>query len=200
MQLDSIATIAPLFTAGAALIVGGVTRWTQRGVAADRIRWEGKLEVAKFDAARFESTLQHFIEAADAGSRYAVALADIDATDFKQREKYVFAVLEPIGRARVEAQALPDFPGVDEVRASIAGLERLTRVPEDNKDILAVWDPRGIGEAIITLSKGRSWYMREVTRVEPPKWRRLLSRRGRASSTEPSEVPSRGALMGDIND
>ncbi|MGV9229279.1 hypothetical protein [Streptomyces nigra] len=119
MQLDSIATIAPLFTAGAALIVGGVTRWTQRGVAADRIRWEGKLEVAKFDAARFESTLQHFIEAADAGSRYVVALADIDATDFKQREKHVFAVLEPIGRARVEAQALPDFPGVDQVRRQL---------------------------------------------------------------------------------
>ncbi|MBQ1099577.1 hypothetical protein AB0H44_08585 [Streptomyces pseudogriseolus] len=200
MQLDSVATIAPLFTAGAALIVGGVTRWTQRGVAADRIRWEGKLEIAKFDAARFESTLQHFIEAADAGSRYVVALADIDVTDFKQREKYVFAILEPIGRARAEAQALPDFPGIDEVRASIARLERMTRIPKDNKDILSVWDPKGIGDAIIVLSKGRSWYMREVTRVDPPKWRRILPRRGTAGATESPEALSRGAVAADIND
>ncbi|MFG3515626.1 hypothetical protein [Streptomyces bobili] len=93
MQLDSIATIAPLFTAGAALIVGGVTRWTQQGVARDRVRWEGKLEIAKFDAARFETTLKHFMDAADAGNQYVAVLSDIDVTDFKQRKDYVFCDL-----------------------------------------------------------------------------------------------------------
>ncbi|WP_329066335.1 hypothetical protein [Streptomyces sp. NBC_01429] len=178
MKLDSIATVAPIITAGAALIVGGVTRWTQRGVAQDRIRWEGKLEIAKFDAARFETALQHFIEAADAGSRYIVALGEIDATVFKQREDYVFAILEPIGRARVEVQALPQFPGMDEVKGSIKKLEELVAVPESNDELLKIWDPRGIGSSITLLSKGRSVYMREVTRPEEPWWRRLLGRRG----------------------
>ncbi|MEV6133041.1 hypothetical protein AB0M05_40685 [Streptomyces violaceusniger] len=171
MSLESVATVAPLFTAGAALIVGAVTRWTQRGVAQERIRWEGKLEVAKFDTARFETTLQHFIEAADAGSRYIVALGDIDATDFEQREKYVFAILEPIGRARVEAQALPPFPGIDKVKLSIKTLEKLVAVPESNDALIEIWDPRGIGESITLLSKGRSTYMREATQPDAPRWR-----------------------------
>jgi hypothetical protein len=187
MQLDSVATVAPLFTAGAALIVGAVTRWTQRGVAQERIRWEGKLEVAKFDVARFESTLQHLIEAADAGSRYIVALGEIDATDFKQREKYIFAILEPIGRARVEAEALPPFPGIDEVKASIKTLENLVVVPEHNDALLKIWDPRGIGASITLLSKGRSVYMREVTCPEKSRWRQLLRR------PEPSELPGRAS-------
>ncbi|MEU1262681.1 hypothetical protein AB0N12_23510 [Streptomyces albogriseolus] len=195
MQLDSIATVAPLFTAGAALIVGGVTRWTQRGVAADRIRWEGKLEVAKFDAARFESTLQHFIEAADAGSRYVVALADIDATDFKQREKYVFAILEPVGRARVEAQALPNFPGIKQVRASIAQLGTLVSVPDDNKDVLAAWDPNGIGDAITALSRGRSWYMHQTLLGTTPRWRQFLSR-SRTATRSPQATSGRALGSG----
>ncbi|WP_406143463.1 hypothetical protein [Streptomyces anulatus] len=186
MQLDSIVTVAPLVTAGAALVVGVVTRWTQRGVARDRIRWEGRLEVAKFDAARFETTLQHFIEAADAGSRYIVALGDIDATDFEQRESYVFAILEPIGRARVEAQALPPFPGLAEVKASIKTVERLVAVPEDNDALLEIWDPKGIGAAITLLSKGRSIYMREATQPEPSWWRRFLARRRPRELPEPS--------------
>ncbi|WP_435273299.1 hypothetical protein [Streptomyces parvulus] len=195
MQLDSITTVAPLFTAGAALIVGGVTRRTQRGVAADRIRWEGKLEVAKFDVARFESTLQHFIEAADAGNRYVAALNDIDATDFKQREPYVFALLEPLGRARVEALALPDFPGADDVRAAITQLGQLTRIPKSNRDIRTVWDPQGIDDAISVLSKGRSWYMRTTTQVKPTWWRRLMLRASRRVRMEPPDerlLPSRG--------
>ncbi|MFJ3859804.1 hypothetical protein ACIPRL_26630 [Streptomyces sp. NPDC090085] len=164
MQLDSIITVGPLITAGAALIVGGVTRWTQKGVARDRILWEGKLEIAKFDVARFETTLKHLIEAADAGTWYVVALGDIDATDYKQRESYVFAILEPIGRARVEAHALPAFPGIDEVKAAIQRLERLAAVPESHESLLDLWDPVGLGEAIKMLSRGRSTYMREVTR------------------------------------
>ncbi|WP_157862978.1 hypothetical protein [Streptomyces sp. Root1319] len=195
MQLDSLVTVAPLFTAGAAIIVGGVTRWTQRGVARDRIRWEARLEVAKFDAARFETTLQHFLEAADAGNRYIVALGDIDATDFEQRESYVFAILEPIGRARVEAQALPPFPGIDEVKASIKGLEKLVAVPESNSALLEIWDPRGIGAAIALLSKGRSVYMREATQPDAPWWHRLLPQR------RATELPERaqGALRSDIS-
>ncbi|MEU1365731.1 hypothetical protein ABZ454_06305 [Streptomyces sp. NPDC005803] len=199
MDLDSIATVGPLLTAGAALIVGGVTRWTQRGVARDRIRWEGRLKVAKFDVPRFEITLKYFIEAADAGNRYMAALGDIDATDFKQREAYVFAILEPIGRARVESHALPDFQGIDEVKASIKRLERLVRVPESHDDLFETWDPKGIGEAITLLSKGRKAYIREVTRPEVSAWRRLVSRRRTAtSSASPNEL-STGATNPDIS-
>lgn len=179
MQLDSIATVGPLITAGAALIVGGVTWLTQKGVARDRIRWEGKLEIAKFDVARFETTLEHLIKAADAGTRYVVALGDIDATDYKQREPYVFALLEPIGRARIEAHALPSFPGIDEVKAAIGRLEKLVAVPKSHKDLLDLWDPEGLGDAIKLLSKGRSTYMREVTQSKALGWRILWAGRSR---------------------
>ncbi|MFF1675136.1 hypothetical protein ACFVYG_03705 [Streptomyces sp. NPDC058256] len=200
MQLASIATIAPLFTAGAALIVGGVTRWTQQGVARDRIEWEGRLEIAKFDAARFETTLKHFMDAADAGNQYMAVLSDIDVTDFKQRKEYVFSILEPIGRARVESHALPDFPGVDEVKASIKRLERLVQIPENNAALLEIWDPVGIGKAIALLSKGRGWYMREVTKPETPRWRRFLLRRRRsAPAAQRVGELSSGVLASDTN-
>ncbi|MBW3359462.1 hypothetical protein ACH444_26360 [Streptomyces microflavus] len=198
MQLDSIATVAPLFTAGAALIVGGVTWATQRGVARDRIRWEGKLEVAKFEVARFETTLEHFIEAADAGDQYMDARRNIDVKDYEQRREYVFAILGPIRRARVEAHALPDFPGIDEVKASIKRLESLTYAPSDSDDLRAIWDPKGIGDAITLLSKGRSAYMHEVTHPKSPGWRKRLP--WRSSSTpvaEPGEQSS-GVLTSDI--
>ncbi|MFJ5633897.1 hypothetical protein ACIQF5_14715 [Streptomyces goshikiensis] len=200
MQLDSIVTVGPLITAGAAIIVGVVTRWTQKGVAKDRIRWEGRLEIAKLDVARFETTLKHLIEAADAGTRYVVALGDIDATEYDEREPYVFALLEPLGRARVEAHALPDFPGVDEVRAAIGRLGKLVRPPESNKDLLDVWDPRGLGDAINLLSKGRSTYMHQVMQPETSGWRRLLA--GRSGRTSPAGRPSTlssGAARPDIS-
>ena len=200
MQLASIATIAPLLTAGAALIVGGVTRWTQQGVARDRIHWEGKLEIAKFDAARFETTLKNFMDAANAGNQYMAVLVDIDVTDFKQRKEYVFAILEPIGRARVESHALPDFPGIDEVKASIKRLEKLVRIPESNESLMEIWDPVGIGKAIALLSKGRSAYIREVTQPPAPKWRRFLPGRRRAAAiTQRRSEPSSGVLVSDIS-
>ncbi|MFG3096978.1 hypothetical protein [Streptomyces sp. NPDC048202] len=195
MHFASIATVAPLITAGAALIVGGVTRWTQRGVARDRIRWEAELEIIKFNVARFEATLQHFMDAADAGNRYMVALDGIEATDFPQREPYVFAILDPIGRARVEAHALPDFPGIDQVKASIRGIEMLVRVPESNEWLLGVWDPTGIGDAAKLLSHGRSAYMAAATQRVSPKrlWRRL--RHSKAMLTVGHEVEPTGESL-----
>ncbi|GHA39578.1 hypothetical protein [Streptomyces purpurascens] len=81
MDLSSISVAGPLFTSGAALIVGGVTRWTQRGVARDRIRWEARLEIAKLNEARFATALDQLIQAADAANRYVVRSADFDVTD-----------------------------------------------------------------------------------------------------------------------
>ncbi|MFD5545774.1 hypothetical protein ACFWJQ_03490 [Streptomyces goshikiensis] len=200
MQLDSIATVGPLITAGAAIVVGVVTWATQKSVAKERIRWEGRLEIAKFDVARFETTLQHLIEAADAGTRYVVALDDIDATVYEEREPYVFALLEPLGRARAEAHALPDFSGSDQVSAAIKRLEKLTRQPEDTKDLLEVWDPHGLGDAINLLSKGRSTHMLHVTQPRPSWWRRLLTdRKARAIPAVRPSTLSSGAARPDIS-
>ncbi|MEU9985514.1 hypothetical protein AB0E10_01695 [Streptomyces sp. NPDC048045] len=132
------------------------------------------------------------MDAADAGNRYMVALDDIDVTDFTQREEYVFAILDPIGRARVEAHALPEFPGIEEVRAAIRRLEMLVRVPESSEWLLETWDPKGIGEAAKLLSRGRSAYMREV--MQPERQHRFRLRESqRQSLTEErqqSELPS----------
>ncbi|MBP0935243.1 hypothetical protein J0X20_16820 [Streptomyces sp. KCTC 0041BP] len=200
MQLDSITTVGPLITAGSALIVGVVTRWTLRGVAKDRIRWESKLEIAKLDAALFETVLTHLIEAADAGNRYITAVGDIDATDFKQREPYVFAILEPIGRARVMAHALPPFPGRDDVQAAIEKLQQLVVEPRSNKAVMDVWDPMGIDDAIKLLSRGRSTYMFEAVQPKPSMWRTGLARlRGRPRHPAEPTQASRGAVTSDIS-
>ncbi|MEU6845939.1 hypothetical protein ABZ930_29090 [Streptomyces sp. NPDC046716] len=189
MHLASVATIAPLITAGAALIVGGVTRWTQRGVAQDRVQWEAKLEVVKFNINRFETTLQHFMDAADAGNRYMAALDDIDVTDYEQREPYVFAILDPIARARVEAHALPYFPGIDEVKSAIRNLEHLVAIPEGKRELLDIWDPQGIGDAAKLLSLGRTTYMYEVARSSQTKWQRLRSGRNTILVKMPQHEP-----------
>ncbi|MFF2475075.1 hypothetical protein [Streptomyces sp. NPDC058066] len=199
MQLDSIVTVGPLLTAGAALIVGGVTWATQRGVARDRIRWEGKLEVAKFEIARFEATLQYFIEAADSGDQYMDALRDIDVTDFEQRRRFVFAILGPIRRAGIEFHALPDFPGSDEVKASIKRLEWLALPPASKDDLREVWDPEGIGNAINLLSQGRSVYMREVTKPAARGWRRFLPQRPSVTSPALRGDPSISEPTSDIS-
>ncbi|MGX5209912.1 hypothetical protein ACWKT3_14595 [Streptomyces violaceus] len=111
MDLSSIAVAGPLFTSGAALIVGLVTRWTQRGVARDRIKWEARLEVAKHNQARFATALEQLIQAADAANRYVVRSSDIDINDWDAREPYILPILDPIGRARVEVAALPPSRG-----------------------------------------------------------------------------------------
>ncbi|MFC8074455.1 hypothetical protein ACFUN8_02805 [Streptomyces sp. NPDC057307] len=146
------------------------------------------MEVAKFDVARFETALNHLIEAADAANRYIVSLGEIDATDFQQRELHVFRILDPIGRARVEVAALPHFQGIDEVKAAIKTLEKIAAVPESNNDLIKLWDPVGVGIAIRLLSQGRSECMREAA-LPPRGWwsRRASAFRRRVSSSDDAQ-------------
>ncbi|MER5476255.1 hypothetical protein ABT026_04605 [Streptomyces sp. NPDC002734] len=159
MDLSSIGVVAPLFTGAAALIVGVVTRWTQQGVARDRIKWEAKFEAVKLNVARFATALDNLIQAADAANRYIVRSDDIDITDFGAREPYVFAILDPLGRARIELAALPDFEGIDKVRDVIEALGELIAVHESGKAMRRKWDPKGVDEAITLLSKARSQHV-----------------------------------------
>ncbi|MER6037954.1 hypothetical protein ABT133_29280 [Streptomyces sp. NPDC001835] len=159
MDLSSIAVAGPLFTSGAALIVGLVTRWTQRGVARDRIKWEARLEVAKHNQARFATALEQLIQAADAANRYVVRSSDIDINDWDAREPYILPILDPIGRARVEVAALPPFLGEGLVNEAIATLERLVEPHETGKALRQAWQPDLIGRAITALSMARNSYM-----------------------------------------
>ncbi len=159
MDLSSISVAGPLFTSGAALIVGGVTRWTQRGVARDRIRWEARLEIAKLNEARFATALDQLIQAADAANRYVVRSADFDVTDYDARETFILPILDPIGRARVEVAALPPFAREALVNEAIEALERLTAPPESQKALRDAWQPDLIGEAITALSRARNAYV-----------------------------------------
>ncbi|MEU7190979.1 hypothetical protein [Streptomyces sp. NPDC045369] len=168
MDLSSIAVAGPLFTSGAALIVAGVTRWTQRGVARDRIHWEARLEVAKLSEARFAAALDHLIQAADAANRYIVRSGDIDVTDYDEREPYVLPILDTIGRARIEVAALPPFEGKGEVEQAIKTLEGLVVPPESAKELKRSWEPKAIGEAITLLSKERSLYVERALGIAPP--------------------------------
>jgi hypothetical protein len=159
MDLSSISVAGPLFTSGAALIVGGVTRWTQRGVARDRIRWEARLEIAKLNEARFATALDQLIQAADAANRYVVRSTDFDVTDYDAREPYILPILDPIGRARVEVAALPPFSREALVNDAIETLERLIVPPESKKALQDAWQPDLIGEAITALSRARNAYV-----------------------------------------
>jgi hypothetical protein len=180
MDFSSISVAGPLFTSGAALIVGGVTRWTQRGVARDRIQWEARLEIARLNEARFAVALDHLIQAADAANRYIVRSGDIDITDYEAREPYVLAILDPIGRARVEVAALPPFPGDEQVDSAIKALERLVQPPESAKALMAAWQPEALGTAITKLSRARNLYVEvelAFASVKRKPWRALFARR-----------------------
>ncbi|WP_030617059.1 hypothetical protein [Streptomyces sclerotialus] len=159
MGFSSIAVAGPLFTSGAALIVAGVARWTQRGVARDRVQWEARLEVAKLSEARFAAALDHLIQAADAANRYIVRSDDFDVTDYDKREPYVLSILDPISRARVEVAALPLFEGKSTVDQAIKSLEALVAPPESAKELRRSWEPKLIGQAITLLSRERSLYV-----------------------------------------
>ncbi|MFF7223157.1 hypothetical protein ACIP4T_02310 [Streptomyces massasporeus] len=181
MDLSSIGVVAPLFTGAAALIVGVVTRWTQQGVARDRIKWEAKLEAVKLDETRFATALDNLIQAADAANRYVVRSDDIDITDFDAREPYVFAILDPLGRARIELAALPDFKGSDKVRHVIEALGELIGVHESGKAMRRKWDSKGIDEAITLLSQARSRHVATAldALTDAPRARMLGPSRGR---------------------
>ena len=180
MDFSSISVAGPLFTSGAALIVGGVTRWTQRGVARDRIQWEARLEIARLNEARFAVALDHLIQAADAANRYIVRSGDIDITDYEAREPYVLAILDPIGRARVEVAALPPFPGDEQVDSAIKALERLVQPAENAKALMGAWEPEALGNAITKLSRARNLYVEvelAFASVKRKPWRALFARR-----------------------
>ncbi|MCA1222035.1 hypothetical protein [Streptomyces sp. 8L] len=155
------------------------------------------MEIAKFDVARFEAALGHLVEAADGANRYVAALGDIDATDYHQREPHVFRVLDPLGRARAEVEALPHFPGSGTVKAAIKMLGKLVAVPERNQQLLELWDPVGLGDAITILSRGRGAYMREAMRRPAPRWKRAISTL-RASIGRGKDAPQseRRAVLG----
>ncbi|MDQ0941808.1 hypothetical protein [Streptomyces sp. V1I1] len=175
MDLASTALLAPVFTGGAAIIVGVVTRWTQLGLARDRVRWEARLEIARFDAARFEAAQTHLIQAADAATRYLASIDSIDLAAFEEREPYLFPILDSLSRARAEVNALPDFAGIEQVRSSLAMLDKLVTAPADVGKTFEIWDAAGMGEAVMHLSRARGAVMqRVIDDASPPRWGGIL--------------------------
>ncbi|WP_326670875.1 hypothetical protein [Streptomyces sp. NBC_01257] len=162
MNFASTAVLAPLFAGGAAIIVGVVTRWTQLGLARDRVRWEARLEDARFHATRFETAQDHLTKAADAANRYLASVGTIDPAAFEEREPFLFPILDSLGRARAEVGALPDFEGMEQVHSSMAMLGKLLTEPATAGRTLELWDEVGMGAALAYLSKARSSVMQQV--------------------------------------
>ncbi|MFJ8753966.1 hypothetical protein ACIREO_32270 [Streptomyces sp. NPDC102441] len=162
MDFASTAVLAPMFTGGAAIIVGVVTRWTQLGLARDRVRWEARLEDARFHATRFESAQDHLTKAADAANRYLASVGSIDLAAFEEREPYLFPILDSLSRAKAEIGALPDFEGAAQVRACLLMLDKLLTEPANAGRTFELWDEVGMGEAVAHLSRARSSVMQQV--------------------------------------
>ncbi|WP_131815950.1 hypothetical protein [Streptomyces sp. 3213.3] len=162
MTLATPALLASLFTGGAAIVVGIVTRWTQLGLARDRARWEARLEVARFDAARFEVAQSHLIRAADGVNRYLASLDSIDLSSFEEREPFVFPILDSLSRVRADLEALPDFEGWVQVQASLEMLEKVLTGPTDARHTFEVWDAALMSSAVSSMGKARSIIMRRV--------------------------------------
>lgn len=178
MDFASTAVLAPMFAGGAAIVVGVVTRWTQLGLARDRVRWEARLEDARFHAARFESAQDHLTKAADAANRYLASVGSIDLAEFEEREPYLFPILDSLSRAKAEIGALPDFEGADQVHSSIVMLDKLLTEPATAGRTLELWDEVGMGAALAHLSKARSSVMQRVIADASPSTRRTRRRSG----------------------
>ncbi|MDD9376937.1 hypothetical protein M8Z33_09710 [Streptomyces sp. ZAF1911] len=177
MSLTSAALLAPLFTGGAAIIVGAVTRWTQLGIARERVRWEARLENARYQALRFESAQEHLLAAVEAGNRYLAALGSIDMTSFEDREPYLFPLLDAAGRARAEVEALPNFEQEHQVKASLEAMDALITEVSDVGRAFALWEAVNVTAAVRQLSRARTAVMLEVIHeADRPSWlrRRLL--------------------------
>lgn len=172
MDFTATAVLASMFTGGAAIVVGVVTRWTQLGLARDRVRWEARLEDARFHAMRFEAAQDHLTKAADAANRYLASVGSIDLAAFEEREPYLFPILDSLSRAKADIGALPEFEGVDQVRSSLVMLDKLLTEPADAGRTLERWDEVGMGEALACLSRARSSVMqRVIADASPSSWR-----------------------------
>ncbi|MFE3762656.1 hypothetical protein ACFXPI_12945 [Streptomyces sp. NPDC059104] len=168
MDLTSTALLAPIFTGGAAIIVGAVTRWTQLGIARERVHWEARLENARFHAQRFEAAQGHLIQAVEAANRYLSAISSIDIASFEDREPYLFPLLDSAGRARAEIEALPSFDGSQQVLSALDTLDTLIAGPPSIGRAFELWDEVGVGAAVANLSRARTSVMLAVISEASP--------------------------------
>ncbi|MBC9719697.1 hypothetical protein H9Y04_45300 [Streptomyces sp. TRM66268-LWL] len=99
--------------AAASILVCAVTVWTNLHLARQRVRWEARMEHARWESERLRACLTHLIEAAGAANRYIAALQIIDPTDFDQRKTHAMAVIDPVGKAEAELAAAHRRPGTE---------------------------------------------------------------------------------------
>ena len=159
--------------------MSAVTRWTQRGVARDRIQWEARLEIARLNEARFAVALDHLIQAADAANRYIVRSGDIDITTTRRgSRKSLPSLIRLVGPESKWPRFLP--PGAEQVDSAIKALECLVQPPESAKALMGAWQPEALGTAITKLSRTRNLYVEvelAFASVKRKPWRALFARR-----------------------
>ncbi|WP_143118903.1 hypothetical protein [Actinomadura madurae] len=147
---------AALISAGALLTVAYVTYRTQYALAFLRIRVDVEIKLIDTDLKHLETLLNSFINAANAANRYVLASPDIDISDWDARKKYVFPIVDDLGRARAELKAVGDFEGRALAVDALQSLEELTSADnEDRKSLKKAWKSDLIGDAIYAISRAR---------------------------------------------
>ncbi|MFJ9557479.1 hypothetical protein ACIRPH_27030 [Nocardiopsis sp. NPDC101807] len=183
-----VALIGSIIAAVSVLAVGGVTWWTQTRIAENRVRWEASLETAKWETSRIDSLLSSFLDVGDAANVYMLVSADIDVTSWSQREKYVMAIVDSLGRARAEYYATRDFEGKDEVWASFESIEKFSGVHRSQKSLMDAWDPDLLARAVESISQARRASMIIPLKLHNDKSKRFI---GRKKRTELGDGPSK---------
>lgn len=147
---------ASLITTGAAVTVATVTFYTQRFLALLRIRVDMEIKFLDTDLKHLETLLDSFIKAADAANRYVMEAPDIDISNWGARKPYVFPIVDHLGRARAELQAVGEFNDRASAEAALQSLEKLTSAHNDDwKQLKKAWSPDLLGEAIHAVSRAR---------------------------------------------
>ncbi|TDC17418.1 hypothetical protein [Actinomadura bangladeshensis] len=154
---------ASIITGTSAFIVGTVTYFTQRYLAHVRIRVDSELKLLDIDLKHFEALLQMCITAANSANRYILATPDIDVTNWEERKEYILPIVDSLGPARAELEALGEFEGRGLVKEALDSLEKMMSAHNaGTQEIKVAWKPGLLAEAIYAVSRARRSRLAEV--------------------------------------
>ncbi|MFB4311963.1 hypothetical protein [Actinomadura sp. GTD37] len=154
---------ASIITAGSALIVGAVTYFTQRYLAHVRIRVDSELKLLDIDLKHFEALLEQCINAANSANRYILTSPHMDVANWEERKEFILPIVDSLGPARAELEALGEFEGKVLVKEALNSLERVLSAHYAGiQELNVAWKPGLLADAIFAVSRARRSRLDEV--------------------------------------